>query len=170
VIAQTLLSQARFFSNRIAVVDGDRGPTFSDLARRSSRLAFGLDGLGCRPGDRVAIIPPTRWRSEWFFACAAGGFLGLAVNTRLGVAAVKEMLEDASPRAVIVNAREAALALADELREAGSLPAIEVGFGNGRRGLDYKDVLAASSDRVYLPDRAPRTPFLLTATSGTTGR
>jgi fatty-acyl-CoA synthase len=155
VIAQTLLSQARFFSNRIAVVDGDRRSRFSDLARRSSRLAIGLEGLGCRPGDRVAIIASNALEVvEWFFACAAGGFLGLAVNTRLGVTAVKEMLEDVSPRAVIVDAREAA-----------SLPAIEVRFGNGRRGLDYEDVLAASSDRVYLPDRAPGTPFLLTATS-----
>jgi acyl-CoA synthetase (AMP-forming)/AMP-acid ligase II len=131
---------------------------------------MGREGLECRPGDRVAIIAANSTEVvEWFFGCAAGGFIGLAANTRLGVDAVKEMLEAASPRAVIVDEREADLA--DELRDIGCLPLVEVGYGAGLHcDHDYETVLAAAVNRIHLPAQAPATPFLLTATSGTTGK
>jgi acyl-CoA synthetase (AMP-forming)/AMP-acid ligase II len=165
-----LATQSRFHGRRTAVVDGERAATFADLAARSSRLADALADLGCRRGDRVAILARNSLELvEWFFACAAGGYIGLALNTRLGTQALQEMLADADPSVVLVDGRERELA--DELRSIGALSAPEVGFGEGHGcGRDYETLLTDARGDLDLPFHDGETPLLLTATSGTTGK
>jgi acyl-CoA synthetase (AMP-forming)/AMP-acid ligase II len=170
VIAPLFASRARFGGHRTAVVDGDRRCTYAELARRGSRLANGLAGLGCRPGERVAIIGPNSIETiEWFLACAAGGFVGVAVNSRLGTPALRDMFATIDARAVIVDGRNRELA--EELRDGDALPRTAVGLGqdHGCR-LDYEAVIGAARDRIDLPAQLLDAPLLLTATSGTTGR
>jgi acyl-CoA synthetase (AMP-forming)/AMP-acid ligase II len=105
---------------------------------------------------------------EWFFACAAGGYIGLALNARLGTKALGEMLADSAPKAILIDAEFKELA--DELRSSGLLPSTVIGFGSEHGfGIDYEKALERASGRAELPVWPGDTPFLLTATSGTTG-
>src|SRR3990170_3107071 len=47
---------ARWYPERIAVIEGDRRLTYRELDRRVSALARALVRLGVRPGDRVAVL------------------------------------------------------------------------------------------------------------------
>jgi long-chain acyl-CoA synthetase len=165
-----LAARLPYHGRRVAVFDARRSATYHDLADRASRLAYALAAQGCAPGDRIALIAQNSLEFfEWFFACAAGGFIGLALNTRLGELALEEMLVDADPRAVIIDGRCAENV--QPLRASGALPDVEIGFGSEHGcGLDYESILAQASSSIHLPDRPGDTPFLLTATSGTTGR
>jgi acyl-CoA synthetase (AMP-forming)/AMP-acid ligase II len=170
VIARVLSARLPFYGRRVAVVDGDRSATYADVAERASRLAHALEAQGCRPGDRVALLAQNCLEYfDWFFACAAGGYIGLALNARLGTDALVEMLADAEPRAVIVDARTEDVAA--ELRARDALPRVEMGFGLGHASpLDYEVLLGAASGTIVLPDHPGDTPLVLTATSGTTGK
>jgi long-chain acyl-CoA synthetase len=170
VIARMLAARLPYHGRRVAVVDGGRVATFADVAERASRLASVLAAHGCRRGDRVALLAQNSLEFvDWFFACAAGGFIGLALNTRLGTDALEQMLADADPRAMVIDGRSGQLA--DELRSLSALPQVQIGFGVDHGcAFEYDDLLAAARAVTDLPDQPGDTPFLLTATSGTTGK
>ena len=50
--------QAAARPDRVALVDGDTRVTYGELERRSNQLAGLLKSLGCRRGDRVAVLMP----------------------------------------------------------------------------------------------------------------
>ena len=170
MIARTLAGQARYRGQLRAVVDGNRSLTYAELADRASRLTKTLAGYGCNPGDRVALLARNSIEFvEWFFACAAGGYIGLALNSRLGTNALGEMLTDSQPKVVLVDSE--LKEVAEELRASGLLPPTVIGFGHEHGlGIDYEDALKMTSGGRHLPFWPGDTPFLLTATSGTTGK
>ena len=51
---------AAAFPDRLAVVDGDRRLTWSELRERARRLAVALQAGGIERGDRVALLAPNR--------------------------------------------------------------------------------------------------------------
>ncbi len=66
-----------------ALIDRGRAVSFCDLADESRRVAKGLQRLGVRPGDCVALWLPNlpAWLAA-FFACAQLGAIAVLVNTR----------------------------------------------------------------------------------------
>ena len=75
---------ARRFGRDVAVLDGDRRVTFTDLVADARRVSAALVVTGVEHGERVAIWAPNR--AEWLVA--ALGTLGagaavVPVNTRV---------------------------------------------------------------------------------------
>lgn len=166
---QRMLEQsARFHRDRVAVVDGSNRLTYATLAERVARLASGLHGLGLRRGDRVAILALNSHQfSEWYFACASAGLVGVPLNVRFSPADLAGYSDYTGARAMIVDGRLAPLA-APILAGAHTLEHV-VGFGDGHgQPVDYERLLAAAEPET-LPPSDPDAPVLIAPTSGTTG-
>ena len=149
--------------------------SFGELSREVTRLAEGLVALGVEPGDRVAIFMPMCPEvAVASHACAHIGAVQVPVFSGFAAAAVAQRLEAAEPKVVItadVSMRRGkalpmreAMAEAVELagstaavvtcsREDGSWEGVELGPGT-------LPPLEVDSEH----------PYLLTYTSGTTGK
>lgn len=90
------------FGDRPAIVDGDTGLTYAELAEQSRRFAAALVESGIEPGDRVAIWAPNR--AEWIVAVhgvfRAGAVL-VPVNTRFKGTEAATVLARSRARALV---------------------------------------------------------------------
>ena len=66
--------QAERYGDRLLALVNDEPVTYADLAEKAQRFAAGLQALGIQPGDRVALMMPTRpeFIYAWFGILAAG--------------------------------------------------------------------------------------------------
>jgi HIP---CoA ligase len=74
---------AERFGDAVAVVDGQEGISFRELAFRVDEAARAFLGRGIRPGDRVAVWAPNVW--EWIVAALGAVAVGATlapINTR----------------------------------------------------------------------------------------
>jgi long-chain acyl-CoA synthetase len=139
---------------------GEETLGFSDLHKRCSRAANALVQQGVKAGDRVAILArnsPAHY--ELLFGCGMIGAILLPVNWRLAPREVADILADAKPSVLIVEADLESL-----LAEAGTPPAtmdLHVDYPAWRDA-------AATDDPAY--PVACEAPTLMLYTSGTTGR
>jgi acetyl-CoA synthetase len=150
--------------------DGSRREvTFAELSRDVTRLAERLVELGVEPGDRVAIfLPMTPDVAVASHAVAHVGAIQVPIFSGFAAPAVAQRL-DASEAKVVITCRESSrrgrpvpmLAILEEaMRVAGSPAAVELApFELG----DYAGELPAL-------EVESEQPYLLTYTSGTTGR
>ena len=87
---------AERFGHLEAVVDGDRGMTFAEVAEAVDGMQHALIGWGVRPGDRVAIWAPNGL--EWVllsFAIYGAGAVLVPINTRYKGVEAAHVLETA---------------------------------------------------------------------------
>jgi len=144
--------------DRLALVQGSRALTYTELGDRVARLAGGLAGLGLRRGDRIVLLMPNRPELvESLWAAFRGGFVAVPVNWHLHPDEVGYIVRNCGAAAVVVSDETAPVtrALPDAVRVL-------------RVGLDYEDVLARSPSPMV--DTADDDPAWLFYTSGTTGR
>jgi fatty-acyl-CoA synthase len=112
------------YGERIGLVDepdggeaGERGGswgaiTYRELARRVRAFAAGLDALGLRPGDRVAIVSPNaaRFVAALYGTCISGRIF-VPINFRLHAHEVEYIVEHSGARVLLVDPElDAALA------------------------------------------------------------
>src|SRR6516225_10896556 len=100
------LSRAAYmYPEKIAVVDGERRYSYSQLAQRSWRLANGLRSAGLSKGDRVAtlLFNSAPMLEAHFGVPAAGGIL-VAVNHRLASPEIGHILEHSGARFLLLDA------------------------------------------------------------------
>jgi long-chain acyl-CoA synthetase len=77
---------------------------YGELYDRGERLAGGLEAIGVRAGDRVAILSANSHRYfEAFSAIPAHGMIIVPLNTRLAEPELKSILEDCNARVLIVD-------------------------------------------------------------------
>jgi fatty-acyl-CoA synthase len=154
---------AEDFSERVAVVDGNRRFAYGEFGERAGRLAGALSAGGVEPLDRVAVLAPNRAAMlEAHFAVPAAGAVLVPLNTRLSPSELATILDDAKPR----------LVLADE-RLAGSLPhdVERVVIGSGGPGDPYERLITSGTPGPFGDTVADENlPLTITYTSGTTGR
>lgn len=138
---QTLpaLLEARAALGTPALFEHDRPVTYAQLLEESSRVATGLQQLGVKAGDRVALWLPNV--AAWlcvFFACARLGAIAVAVNTRFRSSELSDIVSRSGARTLV--------------------------YWPGFRHADFKGVLAAcapgalaaiDSMVVYTVDGAP---------------
>ena len=75
-----------------------------DLLDGCARLADGLLGLGLQPGDRVAILSFNCHQFiEALFAVPAVGLVLVPLNTRLAMAEVRAILDDADATVLLCD-------------------------------------------------------------------
>lgn len=83
VVPAAVLAKAAEIPESMAIVDGDRRITYSELAQRIGEAASGMLAAGVEPGDRVAIWAPNS--ANWIIATLGAQAVGAAavpINTR----------------------------------------------------------------------------------------
>ena len=98
--------QAAIRPDAEAIIDvpNDRRITFRELDELVARMANGLRGdLGLEQGDRVAILSKNSIEFEaLYFADALAGLITQPLNWRLSTEELARIVNDASPRAIVV--------------------------------------------------------------------
>lgn len=90
--------------NELAVVCGADRLTFAEYAQGVNQLAAGLSSLGMRKGDRIGVIASNC--HEFLILYGAAALLGaimVPINFRLKAEEVRFILEDCTPRVVVVD-------------------------------------------------------------------
>jgi fatty-acyl-CoA synthase len=161
-----LYRSAAIHPDRVAVVDGDRRRTYSELCERVNRLAAALRAGGLQRHDRVAALCLNGGPLlELHHAVPAAGGVLVAINTRLGRDEVRHIIDHSGARIVFVDATLAAL-VADP---PAGLEVVGVGDGSGG---DRYEQLLRSGDRGGVPSQLvdEEEPIAIDYTSGTTGQ
>jgi acetyl-CoA synthetase len=146
--------------------DGSRRElTFAELSRDVTRLAEHLASLGVGEGDRVAIyLPMSPEVAVASHAIAHLGAIQVPVFSGFAAPAVKQRLEASDAKVVITQESSS--------RRGRQIPMLDV---VRETGIDVQVVLAPFELDAY-PGTLPalevdsETPYLLTYTSGTTGK
>jgi acetyl-CoA synthetase len=166
----------RWRSDRVAAVfrgeDGARRElTFAELSDAVTRLAERLAELGVEPGDRVAIyLPMSPEAAIASHACAHIGAVQVPVFSGFAAPAVAQRLVDSGAKAAIT--------VRSSLRRGRELPMLGILEEARRESSTLEHVIVAPWDEEVAG--CPGTleplaveaehPYLLTYTSGTTGR
>jgi acetyl-CoA synthetase len=167
--------------------DGDHSRlTWAELSDEVTRLAEALSELGIRSGDRVATYLPMHWRAAAAsHACAHIGAVQVPIFSGFSAPAVAQRLQDAEAKALMTadgtlrRGREVPMkSIADEaVAGAPSVEHVVVW-----RRLESEVAMRPGRDHDWdeLTEKHPGTleplevdsehPYLLTYTSGTTGR
>ncbi len=154
---------------RAALVARGRTWNFAELDAEASRAARQLAALGARAGDRVAtLLPNGAAPAVLAHAALRLGATLVPLNVRLTPAELAWQLGDAAPRALVADARTAALARAAcDALPAATAPAMTLASEAGG-----PSVLGAAAEAevplqlAHDPERVLATLY----TSGTTGR
>ncbi|MCK9216183.1 MAG: AMP-binding protein [Rhodoferax sp.] len=94
---------ARWYGSSTALVFGDQRVTHDQYAGRTARLAAGLAAAGVGQGDRLAILAPNCLEYVDLFGAAARlGAIVVPINWRLSAEEVAYVIEDVTPRVLIV--------------------------------------------------------------------
>jgi acetyl-CoA synthetase len=156
--------------------DGSRRElTFAELSRDVTRLAEGLVRLGVEPGDRVAIyLPMSPEVAVASHACAHIGAVQVPLFSGFAAPAVLQRLRDAEAKVVITAdyslRRGARLPMRETVeeavREAPSVEHVVV----WERDAGWGAVVEESPGELPPLEVPSEHPYLLTYTSGTTGK
>ena len=156
--------------------DGSRRElTFAQLSRDVTRLAEGLVRLGVEPGDRVAIyMPMCPEVAVASHACAHVGAVQVPIFSGFAAPAVLQRLRDSESKVVITAdyslRRGARLPMRETVDEAvRDAPSVEH-VVTWARDAGWGAVVEESPGELPPLEVDAEHPYLLTYTSGTTGR
>ena len=173
-----------------AVFAGEDGArrevTFAEMSRDVTRLAEGLASLGVGEGDSVAIyLPMSPEVAIASHACAHLGAIQVPIFSGFAAPAVAARLQDSEAKVVITAdgslRRGRAIPMKEVVDEAAAeSPSVEhvvvwSRLGGevpmrGGRDVRWDELLAAQPGELPAAEVESETPYLLTYTSGTTGR
>jgi fatty-acyl-CoA synthase len=151
------------------------------LERRARRLVRVLQGLGAKPGDRVATLAWNGFRHvELYYAISGMGAVCHTVNPRLSNEDIAFIMNDAQDILLFADSTFANAIAAATPNCGGGLRAVvflcervempSVTLPAGMALLCYEDLMAAADENVDWPSFDERTAGSLCYTSGTTGR
>ena len=162
-----------------------RALTFAEMSDEVTRLAEALAALGVREGDRVGIfLPMSPEVAIAAHACAHLGAVQLPIFSGFAAPAVAARLEDAEAKVVITadgSLRRGREILMKEIVDEAAPASVEHVVVSQRLGRDdvsmrpgrdvfWDDALAETSGALEPLALDSEAPYLLTYTSGTTGR
>jgi fatty-acyl-CoA synthase len=160
----------RLHGSREAVVDGDLRLSYEQFFDRCDRWSSALQGLGVRPGDRVATIAPnTHAQLESFYAVPQTGAVLVPVNYRLTPADFVYIVNHSGACVLCVDRDylDAVDSVRDQMPQVRSF----VALAGARDGwLDYEAAIAAAGPEFTRPDIGERDLLTINYTSGTTAR
>jgi len=170
-IAETLRASAARLPGKAALLYQDAPVSYQELDERVDHAAAGLQSLGLRPGDRVALMVGNAPAFvEALYGAWRAGLVVVPVNVMFTAAEVAHMLGDSGARAIVVS--EGFAGTLHGLRD--SLPSLEdvvvAGGSTAEVGTrTWKSLLedAGAPESVAVD---PDALALLQYTSGTTGR
>ncbi|WP_129112904.1 acyl-CoA synthetase [Halegenticoccus tardaugens] len=155
--------------------------SFSDLDRRSNRLASALAARGVGRGDRVAVVVPQKPANVLtHLACWKLGAVSLPLSVLFGDDALRYRLRDSGARAVVADesVRETLASVAPDcpaletalVVDAGEDPSTIGKQADGATAWARFEVVLADGDESFeLADTDADTPAVVLYTSGSTG-
>jgi fatty-acyl-CoA synthase len=168
-LAPILERAARLFPNKEIASKTDAGMhryTYADFHERVHRIAWALERMGIKRGDRIGTLCWNGYRHlELYFAITCYGAVLHTLNPRLAPDQLAYITEHAGDRLIFCDASLASLL--DAIR--GDIQGVsEIVVMDDRSA--YEDMLAASPDRLFpWPDLEETAAAATCYTSGTTG-
>lgn len=160
----------RLYADREAVVDGSLRLTYGQFFDRCDRWSSALQGLGIRPGDRVAYIAPnTHAQLESFYAVPQIGAVIVPINYRLTADDFAYIINHSGARLVCAHSDylDAVTGIRSQLPHVERFVALE---GSKDGWLDYEATLAAAAPECARPVINEGDLLSINYTSGTTAR
>src|SRR6266404_5173239 len=145
--------------------------TYADFHARVHRLAWTLERMGVKPGDRVGTLCWNSYRHlELYFAVTCYGAVLHTLNLRLASDQLAYIINHADDRVIFADA--SLTNLLDEIR--GELKGVQeivvIGDSGRYEEMGYEEMLAAAPDTPYPWPQLEETAAAATCyTSGTTG-
>jgi len=136
---------------------------YDELAAWSARIANLLVGLGCRPGDRIAVQTDKVWQViPLYLACLRAGLVYLPLNSAYQKSELAFFFDDAKPAVIVC--RPDMLGVVATLDRAAKVLVLDASGG------EVFDHAARASDRFETVHSRPDDLAAILYTSGTTGR
>jgi acyl-CoA synthetase (AMP-forming)/AMP-acid ligase II len=169
-IGEIAVLNARYYPNKKAIVDSPKKFTWKDVNERTSRLANALLGLGCRKGDRVAILSYNSSEYvETIFASAKAGLVFVPLNFRLSLREIENILRNSTPKVLLFGKDFANIVVS--LKSTFPLTYISVGIGF-KEAIEYETLIKSDSSVDPYEEGVSvdeNDPCEILYTSGTTG-
>ncbi|MGA7803763.1 AMP-binding protein [Bradyrhizobium sp.] len=174
VIGDLLKRAARRFPDRVAVTDGARQATFTELERDANRFANYLAARGMKPGEKIATICNNSVEFvKALFGIHRAGLVWVPVNTMLPPADMDYILDHAEVRFALIDdnlhaqpERRAAL----QTRGIDLIAVDLVGLAGAAGLKSFGDLLQGRSEIEPDVDIDDRDLAMIIYTSGTTSR
>ena len=104
-----LANSVERFPDKVAIIDGDRSFTYSDLMRQSRALAEALLESGVKPGDRIGVYLDKSWEAVVaVFAVSQTGAAFININPVLKERQVQHIMSDARSEVLLTATRKIA--------------------------------------------------------------
>jgi acyl-CoA synthetase (AMP-forming)/AMP-acid ligase II len=174
-MGEMLKVNAKKFADKLAVKDVRQQLSFAQYNTRVNKLANGLQKLGLKKGDRVAVLLYNCLEfMEIYVAAAKIGIVIVPINWRLVAKEIQYIVDNSDTKGFIVGEQ-----FIDRINEIKSgLPKIPPGnyislsfekkSFDGYR--DYEDVVSAGEDIEPEVEILPKDTWIQIYTSGTTGK
>lgn len=178
-IFDLLRRSAEAQADKPAAIFPDARIGFSELDRRSDRVAAALAARGIGPGDRVAILCDNGLAPVvWFWAILKTGAQTMDMPTLAGRDVLQAVLDEGQPKAIVIDPKQLAKHTGDEgLRLPAMVLTMLEGDELGRsRGVPVTTLEALEAEGEAMGGRAPDPAIteddvaMIVYTSGTTGR
>jgi len=174
LIIKKLLNTPLIYSPDQEIVYRDKTRyTYKTLAERIGRLANGLDNLGVRQGDTVAMFDYDSHRYlECFFAVPMMGAVLQTVNWRLSAEQIIYTVNHAEAKVILINTDFLPIleSIRDKLETVEKIVLLsEDGTSSAEAGAEYEQMLASASASYHFPDLDENTKATTFYTTGTTG-
>jgi len=170
LVGEIIKLHAFNYPNKVALVEEDGTRlTWKEFNTRVNRLAHALHGLGLAKGDRVAIISRNSHQlAEFLFAVAKAGLVSVALNYRLTPFQLLAILQDCTPRAMLIQ-KEFTDAADSIYPKVASIEHV-IGIDRGHSyPLDYESLLKQNLPEEPAIEVSENDLHTLLYTSGTSG-
>jgi fatty-acyl-CoA synthase len=167
---------ARFFGNRVAVIDRERQFTYREFDARCRRLASALSKAGVGPGDTVSVVAANVLAHlEVHYAVPMLGAVLNPINIRLDAPTIAFTLEHGEAKVILVDS-EFHSAVGPALEQVGQ-PLLVIDIADEETAdmprlgeIEYEDFLLTGDADFTGPGPGDEwDPICLLYTSGTTG-
>lgn len=169
-VTQPLIRNVQQIPNTTATVCGDRTHTWAQSVERISAIAGGLQELGVKPQERVAIVALNSDRYfETIFAAPWTGGVIVPINYRWSAAEIAFALNDSKTKIIFVD--ETFSGVVPELKTLVEHPLTVVSLDDEFEGCDevYEDLIV-KSERIKEFENSEIDISGIFYTGGTTGR
>jgi long-chain acyl-CoA synthetase len=169
-ITEILQKTAQRLPDKMAFYFDDQGTMYKDLQNLAESCALGLQRVGVKKGDRVAIFAPSslEFIIAWFGAVRLGAVV-IPVNIMLKARESKYILENAEVHTLIVH--QSQVDMVNSFRS--SLPFLKNSVVVGKQppagSRSFADLISEGPSRAMMVVCAPDDTATMIYTSGTTG-
>lgn len=157
LVDKAIAKTARCHPNAVAIIDGPRSLSYSELRGRVENLASRLSGLGVGAGDRVGLFTERSVDAViMMLAILETGAAWLALDPSLPKARLNTLIEDARPRFVLAPSSLVAQAPGRAISLEVEAPLVPPSgpCGNAPAYLMYTSGSTGSPKGVVVPNRA----------------